>query len=111
MKDGKQRRRMVPHPTPVRDHPRFRPGRFPGTGRQTLAHRHGSRSAGSLTIAAPRGVKGALDGVREFHPPGERQAVTGAVADDAGDWVGLEIEDDGKPGMIRWHGENDAALP
>ena len=42
----------------------------------------------------------------QFHPPGERQAVTGIFADDAGDGICLEIDeaagarDDGKPGGL-----------
>lgn len=66
-----------------------------------------SRFAGTGALGR---VDGALDGAGQFHPPGERQAVAGIVADDAGDGICLEIDDDRQPGVVRWHAGNDAFL-
>jgi len=52
----------------------------------------------------PGGVKSPFHGAGELHPPGERHtAIAGVVADDAGDRVGLKIEDDRQPGIVRGH--------
>lgn len=57
----------------------------------------------------PGGVKGTFDGAGELHPAGERRAaIAGVVADDAGDEVGPEIEVDRQPGMVWWHGDDNA---
>ena len=59
-----------------------------------------SRRAG----CPPGGVKSPFHGAGELHPPGEwRTAIAGVGVDDAGDRVGLKIEDDRQPGIVRGH--------
>lgn len=64
----------------------------------------------SVRLGLPGGVKCAFDDPGELHPPGERHiANVGVIANDAGDGVGPEIENDRQPGMVRWHTGNHAA--
>jgi hypothetical protein len=65
-------------------------------------------SAGIVNVGMAGGVKSALDGAGQLHPPGERRGAIAGVVDDAGDGVCPEIEDDRQPGMIRWHAGKDA---